>query len=137
MKRCTGLYGKWIKYTFFRSKMEQNIEFPVPGSAKYRRFRSNILRQNIEASGAESSWAYSRGRVARILIRRIWIQIRPINHCRSSGSDGSGSDQTITALVFTKNQGHNFRQHSQKALEIVRTSPNYRSSLIITSPVST
>ena len=34
--------------------MEQNIKFLVPGSAKYRRFSSNILRQNIEASGAES-----------------------------------------------------------------------------------
>ena len=51
------LYGNWIKYTFFRSKMEQNIEILVPGSAKYRRFHSNILRQNIEASGAESVWA--------------------------------------------------------------------------------
>ena len=55
MKRCTGLYGKWIKYTFFRSKMEQNIEFLVPGwlgkiskisqqhfAAKYRGERSRI-----------------------------------------------------------------------------------------------
>ena len=57
MKRCTGLYGKWIKCTFFRSRMEQNIEFLVPGSAKYRISRSNILRHNIEASGAESVWA--------------------------------------------------------------------------------
>ena len=26
MNRYAGLYGKWIKYTFFQSKMEQNIE---------------------------------------------------------------------------------------------------------------
>ena len=31
------------KIHVFRGKMEQNIQFLVPGSAKYRRFRSNII----------------------------------------------------------------------------------------------
>ena len=50
-----GIVREVDKIQVFR---EQNIEFLVPGSAKYRSFRSNILRQHIEASGAESVWAY-------------------------------------------------------------------------------
>ena len=58
------------------------------------------IRTKVTFGSDGSSQPCSRGRVARIQIRRIWIRIRPIDHCRSSGSDGSGSgsDQTITAL---------------------------------------
>ena len=57
------------------------------------------IRTKVTFGSDGSSQPCSRSRVARIQIRRIWIRIRPIDHCRSSGSDGSGSgsDQTITA----------------------------------------
>ena len=84
---CTlSLRSAVKKQNFFRSKMEQNIEFLVPGSAKYRRFRSNILRQNIEASGAESVWAY-------------WVDMRSIT-------------RSCTRTLYMSSATSSFRYHS-------------------------